>query len=149
TLTSTSHLFLSEVFSTMFSLAGVMDASLGSDWGNCGSNSMRASSQPVEGRGSEPSVGRFRCDPIQSDFASSTEPMLTNTTSSPVTDKTRRRRRKPEAAETEILNAGENFLREFPFRDMTVDAVMSRTGLSRSSFYEYFRDRNHLVIKLT
>jgi AcrR family transcriptional regulator len=63
-------------------------------------------------------------------------------------EKTRRRRRKPEAAESEILNAAESFLREFPLRDMTVDDVMSRTGLSRPSFYEYFRDRNQLVIKL-
>ena len=32
---------------------------------------------------------------------------------------------------------------------MTIDDIMSRTGLSRPSFYEYFRDRNQLVIKLT
>jgi AcrR family transcriptional regulator len=64
-------------------------------------------------------------------------------------EKSRRRRRKPEAAESEILNAAEGFLREFPFREMTIDGVMSRTGLSRPSFYEYFRDRNHLVVKLT
>lgn len=70
-------------------------------------------------------------------------------TNHPEPDKTRRRRRKPEAAESEILTAAENFLREFPFREMTVDDVMSRTGLSRPSFYEYFRDRSHLVIKLT
>lgn len=60
----------------------------------------------------------------------------------------RRRRRKPEAAENEILDAAEAFLRERPFRQMTVEDVMSRTGLSRPSFYEYFRDRHHLVIKL-
>jgi AcrR family transcriptional regulator len=60
----------------------------------------------------------------------------------------RRRRRKPEAAENEILDAAEGFLRERPFREMTVEDVMSRTGLSRPSFYEYFRDRHHLVIKL-
>ncbi len=59
-----------------------------------------------------------------------------------------RRRRKPEAAENEILDAAEAFLRERPFREMTVEDVMSRTGLSRPSFYEYFRDRLHLVIKL-
>ena len=62
--------------------------------------------------------------------------------------KERRRRRKPEAAESEILNAAEQFLRESPLRDMTVDDIMSRTGLSRPSFYEYFRDRNQLIIKL-
>jgi len=74
---------------------------------------------------------------------------LPRKTNSSQADKIRRRRRKPEAAETEILNAAESFLREFPLRDMTVDDIMSRTGLSRPSFYEYFRDRNQLVIKLT
>jgi AcrR family transcriptional regulator len=72
---------------------------------------------------------------------------LSKKTNSPQ-GKTRRRRRKPEAAESEILSAAEQFLREFPLRDMTVDDIMSRTGLSRPSFYEYFRDRNQLVIKL-
>jgi AcrR family transcriptional regulator len=63
-------------------------------------------------------------------------------------DKPRRRRRKPAAAETEILDAAEAFLKQLPFSEMTVDEVMSRTGLSRPSFYEYFRDRNHLLMKL-
>ena len=63
--------------------------------------------------------------------------------------KPRRRRRKPEVAESEILEAAENFLREHPFRELTIDDVMSRTGLSRPSFYEYFRDRHHLIVKLT
>ena len=31
---------------------------------------------------------------------------------------------------------------------MTVDDLMARTGLSRPSFYEYFRDRHELVAKL-
>jgi AcrR family transcriptional regulator len=67
---------------------------------------------------------------------------------SPRTETNRRRRRKPEAAEAEILSAAESFLREHPFRDMTVDNVMARTGLSRPSFYEYFRDRSDLIVKL-
>ena len=83
------------------------------------------------------------------DLTSPTGPTLTKKTNSAQTEKPRRRRRRPEAAESEILNAAENFLKEFPFRDLTIDDVMSRTGLSRPSFYEYFRDRNHLVIKLT
>jgi AcrR family transcriptional regulator len=70
-------------------------------------------------------------------------------TNSTQSGKGRRRRRRPEAAESEILNAAENFLRESPLRDMTIDDIMSRTGLSRPSFYEYFRDRNHLVTRLT
>jgi TetR/AcrR family transcriptional regulator, ethionamide resistance regulator len=63
--------------------------------------------------------------------------------------KPRRRRRKPEVAESEILEAAENFLSHHPFRELTIDDVMSRTGLSRPSFYEYFRDRHHLIMKLT
>ena len=59
-----------------------------------------------------------------------------------------RRRRRPEEAEREILEAAERFLRERPFHELTVDEVMSRTGLSRPSFYQYFRDRNVLVIRL-
>ena len=61
---------------------------------------------------------------------------------------TRRRRRSPESAEREILEAAEAFLRERPFRDLTVDEVMARTTLSRPSFYVYFRDRHHLAVRL-
>src|SRR6476620_8079680 len=60
----------------------------------------------------------------------------------------RRRRRSPESAEREILAAAEAFLRERPFRDLTVDEVMGRTTLSRPSFYVYFRDRHHLAVRL-
>jgi AcrR family transcriptional regulator len=60
----------------------------------------------------------------------------------------KRRRRSPESAEREILAAAESFLRERPFHEMTVDEVMARTTLSRPSFYVYFSDRNHLVIRL-
>ena len=60
----------------------------------------------------------------------------------------RRRRRTPEAAEREIVDAAEALLREKPFRDLTVDDLMRRTGLSRPSFYVYFRDRHDLVLKV-
>jgi TetR/AcrR family transcriptional regulator, ethionamide resistance regulator len=59
-----------------------------------------------------------------------------------------RRRRRPEDAELEILEAAEAFLRARPFHEMTVDELMTRTGLSRPSFYEYFRDRHDLIVKL-
>lgn len=59
-----------------------------------------------------------------------------------------RRRRNAAEAEREILDAAEAFLRERPFRELTIDEMMSRTGLSRPSFYQYFRDRNQLVIRL-
>jgi AcrR family transcriptional regulator len=60
----------------------------------------------------------------------------------------RRRRRSPESAEREIVAAAESFLRERPFRDLTVDEVMGRTTLSRPSFYVYFRDRHQLAVRL-
>lgn len=60
----------------------------------------------------------------------------------------KRKRRAPGEAEDEILAAAEAFLREKPFRELTVDAVMARTGLSRPSFYVHFRDRHQLVLRL-
>src|SRR5215213_7217526 len=60
----------------------------------------------------------------------------------------RRRRRTPEVAEAEIVAAAEALLRERSFRDLTVDEVMRRTDLSRPSFYVYFRDRHHLMLKV-
>jgi TetR/AcrR family transcriptional regulator, ethionamide resistance regulator len=60
----------------------------------------------------------------------------------------RRRRRTPEVAEREIIAAAEALLRERPFRELTVDEVMRRTHLSRPSFYVYFRDRHHLVLRV-
>jgi TetR/AcrR family transcriptional regulator, ethionamide resistance regulator len=59
-----------------------------------------------------------------------------------------RRRRTPEVAEREIIAAAEALLRERPFRELTVDEVMRRTDLSRPSFYVYFRDRHHLVLRV-
>src|SRR4051794_2808122 len=61
---------------------------------------------------------------------------------------TRRRRRTPEAAQREIIAAAEQLLHERPFRELTVDEVMRRTGLSRPSFYVYFKDRHELVLRL-
>jgi AcrR family transcriptional regulator len=59
-----------------------------------------------------------------------------------------RRRRTPEQAQREIIEAAESFLRERPFRELTVDEVMKRTDLSRPSFYVYFRDRHELVLRV-
>ncbi len=68
--------------------------------------------------------------------------------STPATPPTRRRRRSPKAAIGEILAAAEELLGERPFRELGVDEVMSRTTLSRSSFYVYFRDRYDLLLRL-
>jgi TetR/AcrR family transcriptional regulator, ethionamide resistance regulator len=59
-----------------------------------------------------------------------------------------RRRRRPEEAERTILATVRSFLEEHPFREMTVEGVMVRTGLSRPAFYAYFRDRYDLVTRL-
>jgi len=60
----------------------------------------------------------------------------------------RRRRRTPEEAEREILDAGERLLKERPLHEFTVRAVMAETTLSRNSFYVYFRDRYDLIGRL-
>ena len=60
----------------------------------------------------------------------------------------RRRRRRPEEAERAILAAARSFLSEHPFREMKVEDVMARTGLSRPAFYAYFTDRYELVTRL-
>ena len=64
------------------------------------------------------------------------------------TNPPKRRRRSPAEAEREIIGAAEVLLRERPFRELTVDEVMRRTGLSRPSFYVYFRDRYDLVVRV-
>ncbi|OHV00005.1 TetR/AcrR family transcriptional regulator [Mycobacterium talmoniae] len=60
----------------------------------------------------------------------------------------RRPKHDPKESEREILRAAEEFLREHPFRDMTVEAVMSRTGLKRPAFYAHFRDRHDLALRV-
>jgi len=47
-----------------------------------------------------------------------------------------------------ILAAADELLRETDFRSLTVEEVMSRTDMRRSSFYNYFADRNALVMRL-
>lgn len=59
-----------------------------------------------------------------------------------------RRRRRPEEAERAILAAARAFLEEHSFREMKVEDVMSRTGLSRPAFYAYFGDRYELITRL-
>jgi AcrR family transcriptional regulator len=63
-------------------------------------------------------------------------------------DRGPRRRRKPVEAERAILAAARAVLEERPFREMTVEGIMVRTGLSRPAFYAYFRDRYEVVTRL-
>ena len=62
--------------------------------------------------------------------------------------RTKRRRRRPEEARREILEAAEVLLAEQPAADVTVQAIMARTTLSRKSFYVYFHDRADLLANL-
>ena len=66
----------------------------------------------------------------------------------PSAPKQRRIRRTPVDAEREILAAAEAFLQAHDFRDLTVDGVMAGTGMKRSAFYNYFADRNALILRL-
>ena len=59
-----------------------------------------------------------------------------------------RRRRTPDAAEAEILDAAERLLRRVPLAELTIDRLMATTGLSRPSFYQYFSDVYELLARL-
>lgn len=58
----------------------------------------------------------------------------------------KRIRRTREAARDEIIDATEAALRELPFGDLTVDVVMQRTGMTRSSFYHYFESLDEVAL---
>jgi AcrR family transcriptional regulator len=68
-------------------------------------------------------------------------------TQPPVT-KPRRIRRLPDDARREILDAAEALLSEQPFRELSVDDLMARTSMTRSSFYHYFRSLDEVAIAL-
>ena len=59
-----------------------------------------------------------------------------------------RRRRAPEEAEREILDAAERIVRERPPDELTVTRVMDGTTLTRNAFYAYFHDRYDLIARL-
>ena len=60
----------------------------------------------------------------------------------------RRIRRAPEVAEREILDAAEALLAERSYRELSVDELMRRTGMTRSSFYHYFGSLDELAVAL-
>jgi AcrR family transcriptional regulator len=60
----------------------------------------------------------------------------------------RRPRHDPSETEREILDAAEQLLRELPFRELSVQSVMARTGLKRTAFYVHFRDRHDLALRV-
>lgn len=59
-----------------------------------------------------------------------------------------RQREQRETTRQAIMTAAENLLRERPYRELSVDAVMAQTGLSRTAFYRHFDDIPSLVLRL-
>src|SRR5436309_16125269 len=66
---------------------------------------------------------------------------------SPQAQRTRRREQR-ESTRRQILDAAERFLRERPYRELSVDVVMTDTGLTRTAFYRHFDDITDLVLRL-
>lgn len=48
----------------------------------------------------------------------------------------------------EILAAADQFLRERPYRELSVEALMTQAGLTREAFYSHFDDVTDLVLSL-
>ena len=59
-----------------------------------------------------------------------------------------RRRQPPEETRRQILDAALEFLRERPFRELNVDALMARTEHTRTLFYRHFDDVAALLLAL-
>ena len=59
-----------------------------------------------------------------------------------------RLREQRQGTRLEILAAAEAFLRERPYRELSVDAVMAGTDLTRTAFYRHFDDVTDLVLRL-
>jgi TetR/AcrR family transcriptional regulator, ethionamide resistance regulator len=59
-----------------------------------------------------------------------------------------RQRARRESTRREILAAADRSLRERPYRELSVEVVMSQTGLTRTAFYRHFDDVPELVLKL-
>jgi len=57
-------------------------------------------------------------------------------------------REQRETTRGEILAAAEAFLRERPYRELSIETVMERTGLTRTAFYRHFDDVPDLVLRL-
>ncbi len=52
---------------------------------------------------------------------------------------------KAERTRTAILNSALDFVWSHPFREMTVNSVMVPIGVSRSAFYQYFKDLHEVI----
>ena len=52
---------------------------------------------------------------------------------------------KSERTRAAILNSALDFIWSHPFRDLKVESLMAPTGVSRSAFYQYFKDLHELM----
>jgi AcrR family transcriptional regulator len=59
-----------------------------------------------------------------------------------------RRRQRPDETRRQILDAAQALLRETSFRELGVDALMARTGHTRTVFYRHFDDIPSLMLVL-
>src|SRR3954468_4220591 len=102
--------------------------------------------EPAEGAPEQVSDGN-NVDDIMSIKASSTVSSGYATRVSPMAAAGRTRRRQTrEESRRQILAAADAILRERSYRDLTIDAVMERTGFSRTVFYRHFADLPDLVL---
>jgi AcrR family transcriptional regulator len=68
----------------------------------------------------------------------------------PVSSPAQRARQRQQRAGTrrEIVAAADRFLRERPYRELTIEVVMAQTELTRTAFYRHFDDITDLVLQL-
>jgi AcrR family transcriptional regulator len=59
-----------------------------------------------------------------------------------------RHREQREVTRREIMLAADRLLRESPYRELSVETVMAKTGLTRTAFYRHFDDVTDLVLRL-
>jgi TetR/AcrR family transcriptional regulator, ethionamide resistance regulator len=59
-----------------------------------------------------------------------------------------RQREQRESTRREILEVANRFLRERPYRELSVEVVMAETNLTRTAFYRHFDDVTDLVLRL-
>jgi TetR/AcrR family transcriptional regulator, ethionamide resistance regulator len=57
-------------------------------------------------------------------------------------------REQRERTRAQILAAADAFLRERPYRELSVETAMAHTGLTRTAFYRHFDDVTDLVLRL-
>src|SRR5437764_2623332 len=123
-----------------------------------GAASAASASMPAAAARHRPPRSNHHPAPLSSqltDQTYTTRDRLSNTVSrfcyprpmSPQAQRTRRREQR-ESTRRQILGAAERLLRERPFRELSVDAVMADTGLTRTAFYRLFDDVTELVLRL-